>query len=1198
MATTKPPVTTDKAFPNVKTIILRENDPVAARTLGVPGVWSRSLDDDITLKEGDTVMLKSSFVDTKPPAQGGIINISTDDIAALSITTGMYWQDSGNGVPIEKYQIKDEASSTPGIDYTPGGVLPQMDQVLKSDIPKVGSNVNSANPNGQNYILQNEFSDFTNTKLYLNTASADQTGALVADQAVTAVTLTSGGSGYIFGNDRNVPTNTGASPASGLTIDYTINSVTPSRVESIKLNAPGLGYSKNEVVELNADAQHHDPTGTKATITINDVEVPMTLEMVPNSNYNPEPGNTSHQYFDYTLKNSLDLTAPYVDVVADATVDNTVPLITIGNLLQLNIASDPLNNNQFFVYPYAFSNQVPATATPEPNAHMAIIEAVNSSISGLPEWTFRPNKDWVRTANGVTSPEKQGWVFKPRPDPAFPTGLISFNSGKQSGTYRILIGFWAWVWFPGKTKSDENTYQAETTDNRNNKIYNYYSMELEYYAPGNSAGAGPGGVSKLTKYAKEWVPKLPAKGKPRLQDWYTQFTPFVDFQKAGMGGSSKVKPASIPDSPESIFPTPPAPTQKERNQGGNTPIQGYPVTSSGGGFVPVWFSNMIDTTSQSQIRQQRTSFPFIIYDQNPGLHLGKTDPDSLNFAPFRIATTSSGWANARKKDNMEDFEQSGFIQQDVRGCVRPNASGQYVPQGVPPIWAKGSRPLKNTTMKDVPQPKFAFNQQCVVSRPYIPGTGALMTPRTFTTKIADIPGVNIIAQEYTYAAWARTLTDALNKVPAVNLPLSNQPLVSDFPLNKPTYTSGRILSDTVQLGYQGRNFPSNRFGLGFDYEERPSAPDGFPVYDQEQLAYVQSEQPYWTSEDGTALFAYKGGVPAGPPPNPMNPEPSVNYATVDPLNGSSPQQVYVYGQNGAKWCGAEALSIVFNDEASAFEIVQMHSNMYSATSGSTVIKNFRSGEFGAAYPDGIQELTVADQTGGVYITDWQPKSLWETRMRFNGETKVSTGGISSTVQTLNTGDFSAYSSLADVTTTKTELIRGINITGNFRSGTDFIDKRVNIPTQQQPTEAGYRDNFIGGNYQSPVVPFNLETETNTPVTILGKPIIQTDIEDPFFLVEVRGINQNEIYGLDQPNSLITSIVGRYFATSNFTQGGEEGSIAYVHRGEPMLIKDLSIRILDSKGDQLTDDILDTKSAIVLEIAGQDISIVDAPPAEK
>ena len=1248
-----PPIVapSEKAFPSVKTIILKENHPqskgkpVPADADIQPGVWSQTLSEDIVLQEGDQVLLKSSFIDTEPTGSGGLITITKDDVDQLSITTGMYWQDSGNGVPMEKYDVAtfndDGTMQTPGISYNRSGPVPQMSHVMKSDIPPALGNlpISRAIPNGQNYILQNQFDSFTNTILYLNPGSAVQTGADPAVESINTITITNPGTNYIPGSWMIDQPLTGGS-GTGARADLNTASTTPGPVTSVIITDEGHGYAAGNILDLPPPVLG---SGTTAQITVDTTHVNMSLELKPNPNY--DPTSATHQYFDYTIKNALETTAVpappggtvYVAVAAGKQpafingepnpAKSLIPFVTIGNLLNLRVRSNPLQGNEFFIYPAEYSGAeastapgfpFPVTGTPGENDHMGSLISTVNPTSNVPQWNFVENKNW----NNLGRPLNQGFVF----EPASAAEPINFGSGAQGGTYRICLGLWAWMWVVGKD-DDSGTYPAEYLPavSGAKEEYNYYNIELDYYAPGNVAGGGRGSnVSKKTHLSKQWTPTIDAR--PRLYKWFDdQFPPFISYNRTGYPPSidpnTKLPVTSqIPpniDPPRNIFPSPPT-KQRPWPHAKKSPT--YPSTNSIGYFAPVYLSNMADVSSTTASARNIRSFPTFIYDANPSVHVdsGK-NPDVANFAPFRISASGSLWQGGRKDSGMENFQQCGFIQQDSRGPIirNPNAASQpdnpFIggPAAFPPIWTPGNVGFDATTFSnDGDIPKFAFTDECVISKPFIPGSGSMLTPRLFTTKLKDIPGNTLPTDTttYTHAAWARILTDTLNRTSLHNLRLSNQPSSPTFPTNKPTYSSSRLLTDTVQLGYQGKNFPSNRFGLGFNYAERPAAPFGFPVADNPFSGYFLSEQPYWVTEDGQAIFRWKDGIPKPAPTVLGGVRDAIEYATVDPITASYPgnvggissgdatlfQQPYVYGQNGPKWAGAEAFSIIFNDTSSAYEIIQMHSNIYSASSGAPIIKTFRSGLAGAPYPDGIQELTVADQTGGVFITDWQPRELWEKKMNFDPTVKVSTGGIGGG-KDLNTGDFSTEQSLSNANTTQTILQRGLNITGNFRAGTDFIDRRVNIP---DPGPDEDKDKLIGGNYQSPVIPFDMEVEVDTPVTILAGTITPAVIKDPFFMIEVNGINTNEMHGLSTSNNLISSIVGRYYAVGSYTQGSSEGSIAYTHRGEPMTIRQIGIRILASDGTELTTATIKDDSAVILEIAGQNISLTQPPPTKE
>ena len=63
--------------------------------------------------------------------------------------------------------------------------------------------------------------------------------------------------------------------------------------------------------------------------------------------------------------------------------------------------------------------------------------------------------------------------------------------------------------------------------------------------------------------------------------------------------------------------------------------------------------------------------------------------------------------------------------------------------------------------------------------------------------------------------------------------------------------------------------------------------------------------------------------------------------------------------------------------------------------------------------------------------------------------------------------------------------------------------------------------------------------------------------------------------------MIQSIVGKYFSDGSFTSGSVDDSFRYTHIGMPMMLRSLSVRILDSEGLEVEG--LGPNSAVILEI---------------
>ena len=1240
MSKSEKPTLVPKAYPNVKTIVMREDHPKTKREPAGTrlGVWSYDLESPITLKDGDQVLIKSSFVDTAP-GDAGLITVSDDEVLALSITSGLYWQDSGCGQPIEAFASGFNGPSTTvpaeGVEqtgnptypvelgYTPGGPLPRMSQVLQSE------GVNTT-PNARNYICQNTTDDFGNTILYLNTASALQGGGA----ALTLLEPTGGWTSEHYVTGTNLRTTDASATGFDLRVDIVAGTAAaPGKITAVTINTEfSSGYGYTAATEVNVIQAGAVAANQLDQVKINTVTpsplgaVDMALEFVPNEKY--DPTKADHEYNDYTLANAVDtlITPPpavlgYPTVWQNPNIVGTAPNFTnelnkVSNMCQLKVQTDTADNSRMFIYSYSFSQGKKADGTavtyphnwqtpPDP-ASQSIATMTHSfnSNTGRPTFTFTRNVNWDRDAT-LFGPgaipgghDSQGWYFA-ETTAGTAEGGINFNAGAQAAFYRVCLGMWLWVWDPGLTKKGNanQTFPTQSSDGTNN-----YAINLTYYQPGVSIPGGEFAQSSPTTVRKLW--DRAAQGDDNIGQLFNpQFAKYVNTVRSDAPTDVQ---RQTPNSdgfpaPESQFPTPPL-------QNGKRNMDSYPFSGSLGTCVPCWFGNMPDTSSDdARVRDRSTWEPFI-YDSTPWItHESVSGHDSYNFKPFRVSCDTL-WKGGRNE--MADYPFAGIVCQDVRGPIvaNPKPGGDPIgPSAIPGIWLNGPH-AKMTTVH--PPPKFQLTHECVLSKPFVPGSKRYMNARTYTTAFKDIPSGNVGGVDltmkggtFTFAGWTRRLTDILNQVPPRRSKaagvgfngLSNDPGNAAHGANVPTYTTTRLLTDTVELGYQGLQFPSNRQGQAWGVvageppvtvpNVRTLNPDGSPTTVQNST----SEQPYWMAESGGAIFRWKEGL-TDPNGN------SIEASTVDPSPITNRQPPQVYGRNGPKYAGAESVSIVYNEAASAFEIVQMHSNLYSATSGAIITRQFQSGNANQPYHEEMGDLSISDQDGGIFLTDWQPASIWHDKMNMDPNTLVHTGGAYTTDNDFSSsGSFTdplQYPNLESVAGQKVNLIPGLNITGNFISSTALIDKRVNVPSTPGARRA---TDFLGGNFQSPDTDFNLEVETQTPVTILGRTIIPSDITDPFFLVELSGINRNEIYGLQQDNKLISQVVGRYFAVGSYTQGNADGSISYTHRGEPMLISELGIRILDSNGNEIDGDVLNGSSAVIIEIASQDISLVEETP---
>lgn len=78
-------------------------------------------------------------------------------------------------------------------------------------------------------------------------------------------------------------------------------------------------------------------------------------------------------------------------------------------------------------------------------------------------------------------------------------------------------------------------------------------------------------------------------------------------------------------------------------------------------------------------------------------------------------------------------------------------------------------------------------------------------------------------------------------------------------------------------------------------------------------------------------------------------------------------------------------------------------------------------------------------------------------------------------------------------------------------------------------------------------------------------VLDGSLNSGYFLLEINGKMINEFTGNSFNSNLIMGVLSRYYSLGNYTSGDTAG-LSYVHKGEPILITELGIRILQPNGD--------------------------------
>ena len=115
-----------------------------------------------------------------------------------------------------------------------------------------------------------------------------------------------------------------------------------------------------------------------------------------------------------------------------------------------------------------------------------------------------------------------------------------------------------------------------------------------------------------------------------------------------------------------------------------------------------------------------------------------------------------------------------------------------------------------------------------------------------------------------------------------------------------------------------------------------------------------------------------------------------------------------------------------------------------------------------------------------------------------------------------------------------------------------------------------------------------EVSTAATRPVLGTKTFKNDYSNEgYYYVELNMGVQQTLLGSrgDQGfnSNKIHSIVGTYFQSNNFTSDSGSGSIAYVHRGEPQMISNIGVRILDCDGQVPDNDLIGQHNTVFLEL---------------
>lgn len=261
------------------------------------------------------------------------------------------------------------------------------------------------------------------------------------------------------------------------------------------------------------------------------------------------------------------------------------------------------------------------------------------------------------------------------------------------------------------------------------------------------------------------------------------------------------------------------------------------------------------------------------------------------------------------------------------------------------------------------------------------------------------------------------------------------------------------------------------------------------------------------------------------------------------------RKVYMVSEDGADmfnydltlvpdyYSGASEVALLYDEGNEKFKWGALHMPYYF---NEQIATNF----FDSGTAD---KKILVNKEGGVCLLNLSPPSLWFNKMGFDASVLVVPSSIT------NTFGGGTKENWRVPTIARQD---GITTTGAYL-GTDTCVNKLNVgagaDAKAEPTVVP----TLGG-----ANPTGFTSSSSTAMYARDSLSIG-HLSEAYFLVEI-GINANQPFvGQGSFKNNIKGIVGKFYSTNNFTNGGMDSALEpYIHVGEPFVLSNLKCRILD------------------------------------
>jgi len=313
---------------------------------------------------------------------------------------------------------------------------------------------------------------------------------------------------------------------------------------------------------------------------------------------------------------------------------------------------------------------------------------------------------------------------------------------------------------------------------------------------------------------------------------------------------------------------------------------------------------------------------------------------------------------------------------------------------------------------------------------------------------------------------------------------------------------------------------------------------------------------------------------------------------------------------------ASGFTLEYDEESDKFSIQNIHSPIRDQNPDSNAIGSPQVRGYAQPIMNG-NGLTTNDNRkfyvnkySGVYITNLEPKNVWRNQMKFNTDLLFPNDKSSGTKFKIglppvapNPDQREEYSMDSD----SMKLLDGQHITGTFESVGTAEQHGVSLtedPATGGGAGAGVKRIVAGTSTFDTIIEFlpatevaqNDPSESDEPVPYIATNTDQVfnifsnqqiddgqhDIADEgYYKIVVDSKVDNELVGADQTIRNVSAIISKYNSYGNFTAAYNEGSVSYIHKGQPLTITDFRVKILLPNGNLATD--LNDRNSVFLEL---------------